>query len=555
MAFLRPLLQTLRLAPARPNPHFETYALLAPAEHSTYLDDPPAPKPGKSPYNRIPQTRCIHVLLLVAMLGVLACLSVIISELQHRNHDFEVMLNSWHSESPTSPPQAPRPPYVPWSQMDPETYARWSLDTLDIPSKRDGPPPQNFDKWFQFAREKSCLIDEYDHIYLDFEPFYQIAEKDPKFFKKMIDLATAEAKDSGISMMKTAQVRDGVFIETDNNDAAYGGDWQRTFDRFVKILPDMDLLLNGHDEPRVLFNYRKPGAMDRAFLPDPKPFHHTPSPTSQAYEEQKLCLVPNNPSGFVTSLANEASAFLIDATFTDFTTELYPILSMTRITPCFSDILVPSEYYYSDAWWSPKYAFPNNVHWSNKKPQIYWRGRGTGGHINGSDFHMFPRFRAADIAKNHTDIMDIRITGLNHEHCGELCDGDAIKKEYDIKDASEPRENVYGYKFVLDVDGNSFSSRYLGLLRSGSLVFKSTIFSEFFDLWLKPYVHYIPVLPDLSDLEEKVRWAIRNDDAARRIQETGRVFAQEVMNDAQNDCYFAAVLLEWAQVQAYANER
>jgi hypothetical protein len=65
---------------------------------------------------------------------------------------------------------------------------------------------------------------------------------------------------------------------------------------------------------------------------------------------------------------------------------------------------------------------------------------------------------------------------------------------------------------------------------------------------LLPYVHYIPVLPDLSDLEEKVEWAIDNDEAARKIQAAGRLMAERVMTDDQNDCYFSAVLLEWARL-------
>jgi hypothetical protein len=32
---------------------------------------------------------------------------------------------------------------------------------------------------------------------------------------------------------------------------------------------------------------------------------------------------------------------------------------------------------------------------------------------------------------------------------------------------------------------------------------------------------------------------------AHRIQESGRVFAERILTDAQNDCYWFAVLLEW----------
>jgi hypothetical protein len=34
---------------------------------------------------------------------------------------------------------------------------------------------------------------------------------------------------------------------------------------------------------------------------------------------------------------------------------------------------------------------------------------------------------------------------------------------------------------------------------------------------LKPWVHYIPFQRDLSDLEEKLKWAIDNDDKVKNI--------------------------------------
>lgn len=71
-------------------------------------------------------------------------------------------------------------------------YARQSITLAEASSryslKTNRPPPENYDKWFKFAQSKSCLIDEYDQIYRDFEPFYQLVEKDPGFFKNMVEL-------------------------------------------------------------------------------------------------------------------------------------------------------------------------------------------------------------------------------------------------------------------------------------------------------------------------------------------------------------------------------
>ena len=81
---------------------------------------------------------------------------------------------------------------------------------------------------------------------------------------------------------------------------------------------------------------------------------------------------------------------------------------------------------------------------------------------------------------------------------------------------------------------------------------QSTVFSEYFNDWLQPYKHYIPILPDMSDLVEKLEWAVKNDAEARMIQVAGRQFAERVLTNAQNDCYFGLVLLEWARLLRYA---
>jgi hypothetical protein len=59
------------------------------------------------------------------------------------------------------------------------------------------------------------------------------------------------------------------------------------------------------------------------------------------------------------------------------------------------------------------------------------------------------------------------------------------------------------------------------------------------------------VLPDLSDLVEKIEWANANPEEARVIQQRGMQVATKVVTDDQNDCYFLAVLLEWARLQEY----
>ncbi|KAJ7595225.1 glycosyl transferase family 90-domain-containing protein [Mycena floridula] len=584
--FFRGLRPYSRLNSSAPEEHETESESLLPMVEIEKLHDP-GERNQKTNMSRTPQTSrwrrfWKQKTLLVSLLGILACIVVILllvlkparpasstpSEAQTQEHS-EIPSQDSPKVPTTDNSTIPSLYHPHTASMDPETYAQWSLDTLferqstslaeataRYTLKTGRPPPRNYDLWFDFARERSCLIDDYDQVERDFEPFYQLAQRDPTFFKRMVDAGINRAKTVGIKMMKSAVVRKGKFLETDRVYAAYDGDWQQTFSVFAKILPDMDLLLNGHDEPRVLFNPREFGSVEKALsMPnDSTPFFHNPSHTADVYTGGKKCLVPLSNKGFAVS-ANDASAFLIDSTASDYTEDLYPVMSMTKISPCFSDILVPSEYYYNKAWWSPKYSHPNDIAWENKKPMLYWRGHGTGGQIHRDNYHKFPRFRAVTIGRNHTDIMSIIMTGIVNEHCGWSCDRPKIEKEYGVTALDTPREEQYQYKYLLDLDGNSFSARYLGLLRSGSLVFKSTVFTEFFHDWLIPFVHFIPVLPDLSDMAEKVEWAIANDAAARRIQETGRLLAEKLLTDNQNDCYWGAVLLEWGQLWQESREK
>ncbi|KAF7306227.1 CAP10 domain-containing protein [Mycena indigotica] len=414
-------------------------------------------------------------------------------------------------------------------------------------------PPRNYDRWFQFAQEHKCLIDDYDQIHRDFKPFYQLAEDDPAFFQRMIDAAAVMNGDNrGLGRW---HIQNGNVEETSGTSVAYSYYWQVTLGKFAHILPDLTVVINARDQPRVVFDVRQTGKeiRERARkLTEKTPFNVSPKQTQTYFAGQPGCTILRNPDGF-PDVASDDSAFLLSSAMSQFTEDLYPILSMAKIGPCFADILFPIEYYYQRSWWYRKFSYANNIPWDRKKAQLYWRGIASGGQIVDSNYHNFTRFRLVDLARKHPDLINGRITSFADELCSvAVCDKAKILKEYDITGERSQKEDAYGYKYLLDLDGTTFSGRFLGLLRSGSLVFKMTVFQEYFNDWLRPYEHYIPVASDLSDLTEKLAWAKENEVEARMIQERGREMAERVVTDEQNDCYFSLVLLEWARLQEMA---
>ncbi|KAJ7164228.1 glycosyl transferase family 90-domain-containing protein [Mycena filopes] len=417
-------------------------------------------------------------------------------------------------------------------------YARQST-TLEQASARytlrnGRAPPPYYDRWFEFAQEKKCLVDDYDQVRRDFAPFYQLAEREPGFFQAMIERASKE--------ISVVEVRDGRVSLTGHT--AYDGNWPDTLGRVSQRLPDLTFLLNGRDEPRVAFNYRRFDALNSALAPnDSTPFTFQPRPTVDFFQHQSGCIIPSAADGFMESV-NDASGFLLASAKPGFTTDFYPMLSMSKISPCFSDILFPTEV--------REYSYPDNVAWEDKASKVYWRGMSNGGMIIGQNYPHFARFKLIDIGREHPDLMDVAITRFAETLCEEGCDRAAVLAEYNITGESQPREDLYSFKYALDVDGTTFSGRFLGLLRSGSLVFKSTLFEEYFNDWLRPFEHYVPVKADLSDLVQQIQWANDNPGEARLIQQRGMEMAKRVVTDDQNDCYFLAALIEWARLQDIA---
>lgn len=66
-----------------------------------------------------------------------------------------------------------------------------------------------------------------------------------------------------------------------------------------------------------------------------------------------------------------------------------------------------------------------------------------------------------------------------------------------------------------------------------------------------PYVHYIPVEMDLSDLDAKVKWAMDNDAEANTIATNAQRFAERRLRSSQLHCYTYLLLLEFNRLLAH----
>jgi hypothetical protein len=75
---------------------------------------------------------------------------------------------------------------------------------------------------------------------------------------------------------------------------------------------------------------------------------------------------------------------------------------------------------------------------------------------------------------------------------------------------------------------------------------------EFWYNDFKPYVHYIPLSYDGSDLLEKIQWAREHDAEVQQIVANARAFAEESFTDENIACFVYRLLSEYGQAQMFS---
>jgi Glycosyl transferase family 90 len=101
------------------------------------------------------------------------------------------------------------------------------------------------------------------------------------------------------------------------------------------------------------------------------------------------------------------------------------------------------------------------------------------------------------------------------------------------------------YRTLFHFLSKGFTGRFPLLLRSGSVVFKSSRYREWFTGSLEPFKHYIPVNYDLSDLVEKVAWAHSHPQEAERIAAESMKLAETAFRREDIMCYTYRLMLEY----------
>lgn len=262
------------------------------------------------------------------------------------------------------------------------------------------------------------------------------------------------------------------------------------------------------------------------------------------------------------------------------TNELVPMFSMSRLSSS-QDIMVPSPYYYEKM---TDYDLKASVDWKKKKPQLYWRGATTGGNGRKGAWRNLERQRiianltqpssaqyllqrmehsACDTGgdsgwelqrveylsiKSFINVRFVWITGCEEEDCHEQGEFFGVPLIDDPSNApSEPPEEAWKYRYLLDMDGHSYSGRFVAFMRSDSLPMKVAFFREWHDNVLVPWVHYVPLNKNVDEVPELIRFFEQDpagQEIAKTIAEGGQAWANRVLRNEDMEVYMFRLLLE-----------
>ena len=274
---------------------------------------------------------------------------------------------------------------------------------------------------------------------------------------------------------------------------------------------------------------------------------------------------------------------------------LTPIFSECKVSVN-NDILFPALMY----WGEDKryfYVEPEEQTWAQKLSKLIWRGATAGGVADVNNYFKLHRQRmvqmlnsteivgldqevpilsTADEGKTYQSAM-LQPAKFAEEHTnvaftsamyGCVPEGCSIYDQIFRKASDAPFEEQFRYKYLIDVDGQSFSGRWRAFLQSKSLGIKSTIFREWHDQRLMAWRHFVPMDNRYDDLYgiltyfiginqklEGFKWnkavpvvVPSHDDQAKQVAAQGSQWSRKVLRREDMEIYMLRLLLEYRRI-------
>lgn len=182
--------------------------------------------------------------------------------------------------------------------------------------------------------------------------------------------------------------------------------------------------------------------------------------------------------------------------------------------------------------------------WPSKIHRALFRGSLTGGDYTEENFLQFPRTKAVSCSLKFPFLVDARFYDPQGEQSFKTHFSQYFGSSMSVED-----QIVYKYQLLIDGNSCAYSRAYWQLFSNCVILKQNSPNIQWYYRAISPFVHFIPVNEDMSNLPEMVYWAVYRDSEAQKISEQAQQFARENLNYARVLQYFYLLLVEYAALQ------
>ena len=188
--------------------------------------------------------------------------------------------------------------------------------------------------------------------------------------------------------------------------------------------------------------------------------------------------------------------------------------------------------------------------WESKLNKGFFIGATTGIIDQDVEDCKNDRVRAVIFSSRYPDLLEANFYTI-YQDCVEKCIARLPNKKITVPLLSFEQWLVH--KYLLDIDGNcSTTMRGRSILISNSVLLKVTSnpasnSMQWYYKCLVPYVNYIPIKNDLSDLLEIFNWLQTHDREAHEIAMRGQELGIEIFSKASIESYVVHSLIAYAE--------
>ena len=193
-------------------------------------------------------------------------------------------------------------------------------------------------------------------------------------------------------------------------------------------------------------------------------------------------------------------------------------------------------------------AFP----WNLKEEKAFWRGINSGFlteslmFMDINNFQSFPRVILCSLSAQWNELLDAGFNFLPDTP------GDVIIALHELcyvkNTVSISQHLKYKYQILIDGYTCSWQRGYWQLFCNSVMFKQNSPDYEWYYGALQPYVHFVPVNNDLSDLIEKILWARQNDEKMQKIVQNANNFAKTHLLYNDIVLYVYLLLTEYAKL-------